>query len=165
MTIGSLFLEASIKKFKFQKSQVELAITQLNESDLFIQPSSVSNSIAIIMQHVSGNMKSRWTNFLTEDGEKTWRQRDDEFEPIISTKQALMQEWESGWNCLWIALNDLQEHQLTNDVFIRQQPLSVVDAIVRQIDHYGYHTGQIVFIAKMIKDVSWQHISMPKKMK
>lgn len=165
MSIGVLFLEASVKKFKFQKMQVERAIAQLNDSELFIQPAPASNSIAIIMQHISGNMKSRWTNFLTEDGEKSWRQRDEEFEPNISTKLELIEEWESGWHCLWTALNSLEDAQLTTDIFIRQQPLSVVDAIIRQIDHYGYHTGQIVFIAKMIKDASWQHISMPKKIK
>ncbi len=165
MSIGELFIQASIKKFQYQKSQVERAIAQLNEGDLFIQTSTESNSIAIIMQHLNGNMKSRWTNFLTDDGEKTWRQRDEEFEPIIRTKHELVEEWESGWRCLWAALNSLQSSDLVKDIFIRQQPLTVVDAIIRQIDHYGYHTGQIVFIAKMIKDASWQHISMPKKIK
>lgn len=163
MSIGTNFIKCSIQKFEYQKSLSELAIAQLQPEDLYMRTSGESNSIAIIMQHMAGNMKSRWTNFLTEDGEKTWRKRDDEFEPVITNHHQLMQEWEGGWNCVWKALNSLEEIHLEQQVYIRNQPLTVVDAIIRQIDHYGYHTGQIVFIAKLLKDQNWQHISMPKR--
>lgn len=163
MSVETDFLQSAKLKFEFQKSLAERAIAQLQPEELHIRPATESNSIAIIMQHMIGNMKSRWTNFLTEDGEKNWRNRDDEFEPGTTDYRDLMLHWESGWNCVWQALNGLQESDLAKQVFIRNQPLTVVDAIIRQVDHYGYHTGQIVFIAKLIRDKSWQHISMPKR--
>lgn len=163
MSIGTDFIKCSIQKFEFQKSQAERAMAQLQPEELHIKPAIESNSIAIIMQHLAGNMKSRWTNFLTEDGEKTWRKRDDEFEPGTTDHQQLKQEWETGWSCVWQVLDNLKESDLEKKILIRNQPLTVVDAIIRQIDHYGYHTGQIVFIAKLIRDSNWQHISMPKR--
>ena len=110
-----------------------------------------------------GNMLSRWTNFLTEDGEKSWRKRDEEFEDMLQTKQGVLNAWNTGWACVLNALESLQPEDLAKTITIRSEPLSVVDAIIRQIDHYGYHVGQIVYIGKIIKDAGWQTLSIAKK--
>lgn len=162
MNIAQSFLQSSIKRFRTQKSLGDKTFAQLDAKDFLFKPSQESNSIAIIVQHVNGNMLSRWTNFLTEDGEKAWRERDKEFEDVLETKQQVIDAWNKGWACVFNALESLSEDDLSKAVTIRSEELSVVDAIIRQIDHYGYHAGQIVFLGKLIKDESWQTLSIAK---
>jgi len=126
------------------------------------QPNEDSNSITIIVKHIVGNMLSRWTNFLTEDGEKTWRQRDQEFVDTYTSKVGLFASWESGWLCLFSAITPLNEEDSERIIFIRNQGHTVTEAINRQLAHYAYHIGQMVFLAKLIKGNEWQTLSIPK---
>jgi hypothetical protein len=162
MNTEEVFLKSAIKKFNAQKSLGEKTFAQLDEKDLFFKPSKESNSIAVIVQHMSGNMLSRWTNFLTEDGEKPWRERDKEFEDILTTQDAMLLAWNAGWQRVLNTLELLKPADLMKTITIRSEPLLVVDAIIRQVDHYGYHVGQIVYIGRLIKDESWQSLSIPK---
>lgn len=162
MNTEEAFLQSSIKKFKTQKALGDKTFAQLDEKDLFFNPSKESNSIAIIVQHVSGNMLSRWTNFLTEDGEKSWRHRDNEFEDVLKTKDDVIGAWNKGWDCVLSTLESLKPDDVMKTITIRSEPLLVIDAIVRQVDHYGYHVGQIVYLGKLIKDENWQSLSIPK---
>jgi len=162
MNIEEAFLQSSIKKFRTQKSLGDKTFAQLEEKDLFFKPSKESNSIAVVVQHMSGNMLSRWTNFLTEDGEKSWRVRDKEFEEILQTKEGVINAWNKGWDCLLSLLESLKPEDIMKTITIRSEPLLVVDAIVRQLDHYGYHVGQIVYIGRIIKDEAWESLSIPK---
>lgn len=157
-----VFLESVIKQFEYYKMLGEKTFDQLNEDDLFWKYNSESNSIATIVKHLSGNMLSRWTNFLTTDGEKEWRNREEEFENTISSKQDLLIIWQDGWNCLFETLHSLADKDLEKEIFIRNQGHSVVEAINRQLAHYPYHVGQIVFIGKLIKDENWKSLSIPK---
>jgi Protein of unknown function (DUF1572) len=154
-------LTNAIKQFEYYKSLADKTIAQLTETQLFIKPSSGSNSISIIVQHISGNMLSRWTDFLSTDGEKEWRNRDAEFEETITEKKALLDYWEKGWNCLFTALNSLTGDDLMTIVYIRNMGQTAVDAIARQLCHYSYHVGQIVFMGKMLKD-DFESLSIPK---
>jgi endonuclease III-like uncharacterized protein len=156
------FLQSAIKKFKAQKTLGEKTFAQLDDKDFLFKPSNESNSIAVIVQHMSGNMLSRWTNFLTEDGEKIWRERDKEFEEVLTTKQDVLNAWNTGWQCVLETLESLRPNDILKTIMIRNEPLLVVDAIIRQIDHYGYHVGQIVYVGKIIKDDNWQTLSIPK---
>jgi hypothetical protein len=156
------FLDDCIKRFQYYKSLGDKTFEQLEETDLFYRPSPDSNSIAIIVQHMYGNMLSRWTNFLTEDGEKEWRNRDAEFEAMQITKQDLLSFWNEGWNVLLNALKELKAEYLTKTIYIRTEPLVVYDAIIRQMAHYPYHVGQIVTLGKMIKDKEFKSLSIPK---
>lgn len=162
MNFESGFLKDSIKRFKYYKELGDNTFAQLEEKDFFYQPTGESNSIAVIIQHMYGNMLSRWTNFLTEDGEKEWRKRDAEFETTIISKEDLLSFWNAGWDCLLKALESLQPDDLTKTVTIRTEPLSVYDAILRQLAHYPYHVGQIVYIGRMIRDSAWKSLSIPK---
>lgn len=162
MTTEEAFLQSAIKKFQSQKTLGDKTFAQLDEKDLFFKPSKESNSIAVIVQHVSGNMLSRWTNFLTEDGEKSWRDRDAEFEDAFQTKEDVLNAWNKGWNCVFNVLENLKPEDVMKTITIRSEPLLVVDAIIRQIDHYGGHVGQIVYIGKLIKNEKWQSLSIPK---
>ena len=150
------------KIFEYYKSLGEKAINQLEDAELFWQYNETSNSIAIIINHLHGNMMSRWTDFLSSDGEKEWRQRDQEFEDHIKTKDEIWQKWEEGWQCLFTALDTINDDNFTNIVTIRQQEHTISEAINRQLAHYAYHVGQIVYIARMAKDSKWQSLSIPK---
>ena len=155
---------ASVKKyFHQQKSLGDKTIEQLDEENISWQYNENSNSIAIIVQHLWGNMLSRWTNFLTEDGEKEWRDRDTEFEPVIKTKEELKQKWEAGWQCVFSALDSLTEEDLDKTIFIRKEPQTVIDAITRQLAHYSNHVGQVVYVGKMILNNQWVSLSIPKR--
>lgn len=156
------FIDTSIKLFEFYKSLGEKAISQVDDEKLFLQFNDDSNSIAIIVNHLWGNMLSRWTDFLTSDGEKEWRNRDSEFENVIKDKISLIEKWNTGWACLFEALQSLKAEQLNQTIYIRNQGQSVMDAIMRQISHYAYHVGQIVFIAKMYAKEDWQTLSIAK---
>jgi hypothetical protein len=163
MDIGKAYLESVIKRFNEYKSLGDKTFAQLLENDFFFQPNEASNSIAVIIQHMHGNMLSRWTNFLTEDGEKDWRQRDEEFEVQDLSREQLIQRWEEGWNLLLDTLDSLTPGDLLKQITIRQQPLIVVDAINRQLAHYSSHVGQIVYLGKWSKGTQWSTLSMPKK--
>ena len=163
MSIGKEFLDTAIRRLKYYKDLGEKAFDQLNDADFHFQPNEESNSIAIIIQHIHGNMMSRRTNFLTEDGEKEWRQRDEEFEIHLLNKQQLIDLWQKGWACFFNALESLSEDDLLKTVHIRNEPLSVIDAINRQLAHYPHHIGQILYIGKIIKNKDWKTLSIPRK--
>lgn len=156
------YLESAIKYFRQQKSLGDKAIEQLSEENLLWQYNENSNSIAIIVNHLWGNMLSRWSNFLTEDGEKEWRNRDTEFEKVISSKEELIKKWNDGWKCVFDSLDSLKEEDLSKIIFIRKEPHNVGDAINRQLAHYSNHVGQIVYIGKMALDEKWKSLSIPK---
>ena len=156
------FLESSIKQFEYYKSLGEKTFEQLQFEDLQKEFAQDSNSIAIIVKHLAGNMLSRWTHFLTEDGEKTWRNRDFEFVDSFTSKEDIVTNWNKGWNCLFDALNSLSDNDIERIIYIRNQGHSITEAINRQLCHYAYHVGQIVFIGKLLKGKQWQSLSIPK---
>ncbi|HTE09178.1 MAG TPA: DUF1572 family protein [Flavitalea sp.] len=154
------YLSGVTKQFRYYKTLADRSIAQLKDEQLFWKYNQRSNSIAVIIRHMSGNMISRFTNFLTEDGEKPYRNRDAEFEESTITKTELMRLWENGWNCLFTAIDSLKESDLTAIVYIRNEGHTVVEALNRQLSHYPHHVGQIVYIAKMIAE-QWQPLSIP----
>ncbi len=156
------YLESAKKQFEYYKMLGDKTIAQLPDDKLFWKYNEESNNIAIIINHLSGNMLSRWTDFLTSDGEKEWRHRDEEFENDINTKTELIQKWNEGWNCLFNTLNSLKEDDFLKTIYIRNQGHSIMEAINRQLAHYPYHIGQIVFIGKMICNENWISLSIPK---
>lgn len=156
------YLESITKQFEYYKMLGDKSMEQVPEDKLFWQYNTESNSMAIIVNHIAGNMLSRWTNFLTSDGEKEWRNRDAEFENVLKTKSDVLQRWNEGWECLFQAINSLTEEDLDKVIYIRNQGHTVVEAINRQLAHYPYHIGQMVFIAKMIKNNDWKSLSIPK---
>lgn len=156
------FLTTIIKQFEYYKSLGEKTFDQVPEEKLFWQFNPESNSIATIVKHLHGNMMSRWTDFLNSDGEKEWRQRDAEFENSITTKEEMLALWNEGWTCLFDAIGPLTEEDLQREVFIRNMGHTVAEAIHRQLAHYPYHVGQIVFIGKMVQDSAWASLSIPK---
>lgn len=156
------YLDSIQKQFAYYKLLGEKTFAQLDEAALFWQYNEASNSIAIIVNHLSGNMKSRWTDFLSSDGEKTWRNRDAEFEDLIKTRSQLIEQWEAGWQCLFSALDSVTLDNMDTIIYIRNQGHSIVEAINRQLVHYAYHIGQIVYLGRMIKGDAWQSLSIAK---
>ena len=157
------FLENTIGVFKNYKTLADKAFEQLySDNDFHYTPDSESNSIAIIIKHISGNMISRWTDFLTTDGEKPDRNRDNEFVDDTPAKEQLIKLWDKGWNVFLKTLDSLNENDLLKTVTIRGEALTVMQALNRQTAHYAYHIGQIVFIAKHIKSTEWKSLSIPK---
>jgi len=156
------FLSSSIKQFKYYKSLGDKTFEQLNFDELQKELAEDSNSITIIVKHLVGNMLSRWTNFLTEDGEKSWRQRDQEFMDTYTSKEDMLNAWENGWNCVFKAIEPLKNTDLEKIIYIRNQGHTVTEAINRQLAHYAYHVGQIVFLGKLIKGNQWRSLSIPK---
>lgn len=149
--------------FERQKAQGEKAMAQLSDAELFAKLDPESNSIAILVRHLYGNMRSRWTNLLTSDGEKGDRKRDEEFiDPSEYKRQQVMTWWEDGWRFVFDAIKPLQPHEIDAVVTIRREPLSVMAAILRQIDHYGHHVGQIVLLAKHLRGGAWETLSIPR---
>ncbi len=144
------------------KTMGEKAMAQVEDKRLFWAFNNESNSLAMIVQHLSGNMLSRFTNFFEEDGEKAWRNRDREFEHILTSREEMMDAWDKGWSCFLNVLGNLKDLDLERTVYIRNEPHSVLEAINRQLAHYSYHIGQIVFLSKMITDTSWTSLSIPK---
>jgi len=163
MTPGTEYLSTVIRRVKYYKDLADKTFEQLKEADFHYQFNDSSNSIAIIIQHMAGNMLSRWTNFLTEDGEKPWRQRDDEFEVHDYSRQQLIELWEKGWSCYLDSMSTLSDEDLLKTVYIRQESLTVIDAINRQLAHYPHHVGQIIYIGRMIRDHEWKTLSIPRK--
>jgi hypothetical protein len=156
------YLESVRKQFEYYKLLGEKTFSQVADDKLFWQYNEDSNSIGTIVKHLWGNMLSRWTDFLSSDGEKEWRNRDLEFENDISTREELLKKWNEGWNCLFKAVNSLTNDDLEKTVYIRNQGHTVTEAINRQLAHYPYHIGQIVFIGKMTADKGWKSLSIPK---
>lgn len=156
------YLQSVVQRFGEQKALGEKTFAQLRDEELLLQPNAASNSIAQIVQHLHGNMVSRWTHFLTEDGEKPYRNRDAEFEVRPLARESILQLWHDGWKVLLDTLTSLQPDDLQKTVTIRTQPLTVVDAINRQLAHYAYHVGQIVYLGRWIRNEAWQSLSIPK---
>jgi len=161
-SLGAAYLETVIKRLKYYKQLADKTFEQLSDSELHHTPNEASNSIAVIVQHMSGNMLSRWTDFLTSDGEKEWRNRDDEFDVHSYSKKQILEMWEQGWTCMLDTLTSLKEGDLLKTVQIRKEPLLVIDAINRQLAHYPYHIGQIIYAGKLIKNEQWKNLSIPK---
>jgi hypothetical protein len=160
---ASHYLETTKKVFLQYKLMAEAAMMQLSDEQISWTPSPESNSIAVIVKHLWGNMLSRWTNFLTTDGEKGFRDRDAEFEATdISTRTQLMEKWEEGWKCFIDCLNSLKPEDLDKVIKIRSEDHTVIQALQRQLAHYSSHIGQIVYLAKMQKDKDWKTLSIPK---
>ena len=156
------FLKTSIQMFKYYSSLGEKAFEQLSEAELNQIIANENNSIVMIVRHLSGNMLSRWTDFLHSDGEKSFRDRDNEFQEIALSKEEMLKSWHTGWNCTFEALESLTEADLSKIVYIRNEGHTVIQAIIRQLAHYSYHVGQIVLLAKMIKKENWQSLSIAK---
>ena len=155
------YLESAIKQFMYYKMLGEKTFDQISEEQLFWQPSPDSNSIATIVKHLAGNMLSRWTELLTSDGEKPWRNREGEFENDLGSRVEMFSLWEQGWKVMLDTLISLSDQDLNRIVYIRNQGHTVMEAINRQLAHYPYHVGQIVYIGKMLAS-NWQSLSIPK---
>lgn len=156
------YLESVIRQMDYYRLLGEKTMEQVSDEQLFVLPNGASNSIAVIVQHLWGNMMSRWTDFLTSDGEKEWRNRDAEFETVLTTREAVVQRWNEGWECFLGTLRSLKEDDLQRTIYIRNQGHTVMEAINRQLAHYPYHIGQIVFLGKLFADENWQSLSIPK---
>lgn len=157
------YLESVRKLFRYYKSLGEKSILQVSDEDLFSSRTDNENSIAVIVKHMHGNMMSRWTDFLQSDGEKSFRDRDGEFEATIKDREELFQKWEEGWSCVFGAIDPLDDHQLEQLIYIRNNGHTVLEAINRQLGHYAYHVGQIVVLAKGFHTLeSWQTLSIAK---
>jgi uncharacterized damage-inducible protein DinB len=159
MNLAEHYLETALDTFHKQKALADKALAQLSPEHYTIVLDQDSNSVAVIMKHMAGNMRSRWSDFLTTDGEKPNRNRDEEF--VDSSLEAVLREWDEGWAILFNTLESLTAEDVPKIVTIRGQPHSVMQAIERQVDHYAYHVGQIVFLAKHLS-LHWQSLSIPK---
>jgi hypothetical protein len=165
MIIGREYLKTVTQRFIEAKITAEKAMQQLTETELFWSPNEESNSVATIVKHMSGNMVSRWTDFFATDGEKPYRNRDDEFVGDVQTKEQMMELWEIGWDTFLNALKSIEEKQLLKTITIRNEPHSVIEAIERQMYHYSYHIGQIIYVAKILRSSDWKSLTIPRKNK
>lgn len=161
-SIGELYLDSVRHRFRVHKKLGDAALEQLSNEQLIHAPGQASNSIAVILQHLHGNMLSRWTDFLTTDGEKPTRRRDAEFvlDPSLSRDERL-RRWNEGWRCLLDAVDSLEPEDLEKSITIRGQSLGVLDAVERQVFHVAYHVGQILYVARMMKGDEWKYLSIP----
>ncbi|GIV32013.1 MAG: hypothetical protein KatS3mg030_315 [Saprospiraceae bacterium] len=150
------------KLFRNYKSLSERAMAQLDNSQMHWRRDEHSNNVATIAKHMAGNLISRFTNFMTEDGEKPWRNRESEFDDDFSSREQLMDYWEKGWQCLFDAIEPLTDEDLDRTVKIRNEPHTVLEALNRQLTHYAYHAGQIVLLAKMQKGAEFESLSIPR---
>ena len=155
------YLSSVNRQFSYYKSLGDKAIAQLSEEEIYRRTDGNSNSVAVLMKHLAGNMLSRWTDFLTTDGEKDWRKRDQEFEIEVVDLPGLMVYWEKGWACLFNALAQINAENIDQTVYIRNMGHTIIDAVNRQLCHYAYHIGQLVFLAKMYKADNWVSLSIP----
>jgi len=156
------YINSALKQFEYYKSLGDKTFAQLSDEQIFWHSDDDANSIAIIVNHLWGNMLSRWTDFLSSDGEKDWRNRDQEFEEIIATREDLLKKWEEGWNCLFTAIDSINPSNFNQEIYIRNQSHSIVEALNRQMGHYAYHVGQIVFLGRMQKKDEWTSLSIAK---
>jgi len=155
-------LDSAIKTFRSQKVMADDAIRQISFEQMQHQPDPESNSVAVIMKHLAGNMRSRWTDLLTSDGEKGWRDRDGEFVDHYPSREEAEQDWESGWTVLFDTLGQLDPKDLTVTITIRDEPHTVFEAIHRQLSHYGYHLGQIVTLCRTLGGDQWTTLTVPR---
>ena len=162
MDLGIEYLKVIQERFNSVKDLGDKTIDQLSEDDIHWVINDGSNSIAVIVKHLNGNMTSRWSNFLTSDGEKPYRNREQEFEDTLTSRQELITSWDKGWAILMESLSKLAEQDLLKTVYIRSEGHTVLEAIERQLAHYAYHIGQIVFIGKQLKGANWESLSIPK---
>lgn len=160
--LGQLVIDAAIDMFRSQKRMADRAIEQVTFEQLRFQPDPETNSAAIIMKHLAGSMRSRWTDFLTSDGEKPWRDRDDEFVDRYKDEKELLRDWEAGWSILFKTMEGLSPKDLTTTVLIRDEPESVIGVINRQLAHYGYHLGQLVWLCRAQAGENWSILTVPK---
>src|SRR4051812_16037391 len=156
------YLDDSLRQLRKLKAQADKAVAQTADEHFFSQLDLEANSIALVMKHVAGNMRSRWTDFLTSDGEKPDRNRDLEFQSEGKDRRQVTEAWEDAWFCFFNTLDSLEPEDLTRTITIRREPYIVVAAINRQLEHYGYHVGQIVFLAKHFKSLVWRSLSIPR---
>ncbi|MDR2221219.1 MAG: DUF1572 domain-containing protein [Flavobacteriaceae bacterium] len=150
------------KQFEYYRQMVDKTVLILSQDELNLKINEEGNSIAMIMRHITGNLLSRFTNFFTEDGEKPWRNRDDEFADGLYDRHVLISNWDKAWNVLFSTIDNITEENINENIKIRNQDHTVAEAIYRQLAHYPYHIGQIVFIGKVIRDKEWQSLSIPK---
>lgn len=150
------------KQFEYYKELGDATFDQLSDAELFFEYNPQSNSIAVIVKHLSGNMLSRWTDFLNSDGEKEWRNRDDEFESTITTRSEMLDRWEQGWASVFTAIDSIDQENISKLVYIRNMGHTIPEAVNRQLAHYAYHIGQIVYIGRMKKGGEWKSLSIPK---
>lgn len=162
LNIFTMTVDSVRTLFKYYRSLGQKTIDQVPDEGLFWQCNGESNSIAILVKHLNGNMLSRWTNFLTEDGEKPWRDRDGEFLPTLTSRKQVQHAYDEGWDCLFAALDQCEGENLTRIVYIRNMGHTIIDAIHRQIGHYAYHIGQIVFIGKCVQNEKWNTLSIAR---
>ncbi len=160
--LAQAFLATSLARFESLKQLGDGALAQVSAPQLFVRPGPGQNSIAILVQHLHGNMLSRWTDFLTSDGEKPSRTRDAEFEPGVLDPVRLLQLWQEGWQCTFAALRALRPQDVAATVHIRGEPLTVMDALIRQVAHYGYHVGQIVQLARTQVGAAFRSLSIAR---
>jgi hypothetical protein len=164
MSVASAYLDDVRLQFRKLKKLAEGALSQVKDDELLLTLDPEANSLAIIMRHMAGNLRSRFTDFLTTDGEKPDRNRDGEFEIAGKpTRAAIMADWESGWARLFETLDSLTDEDVLLEVTIRGEPLTVIQALDRQMTHHAYHVGQIVFLAKHLRSAEWKNLSMPKR--
>lgn len=156
------YLNSIRKQFSYYKQLGDKTFAQLNEEDFFWQFNAESNSIAVIVKHLWGNMLSRWTDIFTTDGEKEWRQRDTEFENDLRNREEVIVKWNEGWDRFFETLNGLKEDDLEKIIYIRNEGHTVLEALNRQLAHYPYHVGQIVFLGKMMQNENWKSLSIPR---
>src|SRR5688572_16125512 len=152
----------ALSSFSNAKKLAERAIEQVSDDEFFATIDEEANSIALLVKHIAGNLRSRWTDFLTTDGEKPDRDRDTEFEVIDDTRESLMQFWEDGWRSLFDAIEPLRRDDFSRTVTIRGESHTIVEAINRQLTHYAYHIGQVVLLAKHFRSSEWKNLSVPK---
>lgn len=157
------FLTSAIKEFQRYRSLGEKAMAQIPDEKLFWQYNPESNSVAVIVKHMAGNMLSRWTDIFDTDGEKEWRNRDAEFENDIKSREELMVAWNKGWDKVFETMGALDESDLERVIYIRGEAHTVIEAIHRQLAHYPSHVGQIIYIGKMVADAAWTSLSIPRK--
>ncbi|MCI4670861.1 MAG: DUF1572 domain-containing protein [Bacteroidia bacterium] len=156
------YLDSTRKQFEYYKTIAEKAMAQVDDEGFFWQYNAESNSIAIIVKHLWGNMMSRFTDFLTSDGEKEWRERDEEFEWRKESREDLMKKWEEGWAKVFEALDSVNHDNFATTIYIRNMGHTVLEAMNRQTNHYAYHIGQIIYLARMLKANDWASLSIPK---
>lgn len=159
---GNNYLSSIRKLFGYYKTLGDSAIEQAGEENINWQYNEQSNSIAVIIKHIAGNSLSRWSDFLTSDGEKQWRNRDDEFTDTNLSREDLIALWNKGWQCLFDAIDPLTENDLQHTIYIRNEAHTVTEAINRQLAHLPYHVGQMIYIAKMVSGENWHSLSIPK---
>jgi hypothetical protein len=156
------YRDDAVQSFRNYKKLAERAIEQIDDAEFFAVIDEEANSIAVIVKHIAGNLRSRWSDLLTSDGEKPDRYRDTEFEMIGDTRESLMLAWEKGWTILFNAIEPLSEADLETKILIRGEPHTIVEAVNRQLTHYSYHVGQIVLLAKHFRSTHWQSLSLPR---